>query len=47
MPRQTVAFSRDASNLFFHILTGCNLSCSHCYINKTQHGDKTPGHCHY
>jgi MoaA/NifB/PqqE/SkfB family radical SAM enzyme len=41
MQNQTVAFSRDSSNLFFHILTNCNLSCSHCYINKEQHGDNT------
>lgn len=41
MPRQTVAFSKDSSNLFFHILTKCNLSCSHCYINPDQHGKIT------
>ncbi len=41
MKKQTVAFSNDSSNLFFHILTKCNLSCSHCYINKEQHGDNT------
>ncbi|MCK5837197.1 MAG: radical SAM protein [Desulfobacula sp.] len=41
MQKLTVAFSRDSSNLFFHILTQCNLSCSHCYINKTQHGENT------
>lgn len=41
MQKKTVAFSKDASNLFFHILTKCNLSCTHCYINKKQHGDKT------
>src|SRR3989339_849082 len=41
MQKQTVAFSRDSSNLFFHILTKCNLSCSHCYINKDQHGADT------
>ncbi len=41
MQNQTVAFSKDSSNLFFHILTKCNLSCSHCYINKEQHGDRT------
>ena len=38
MQRKTVAFSKDSSNLFFHILTKCNLSCRHCYINKEQHG---------
>jgi MoaA/NifB/PqqE/SkfB family radical SAM enzyme len=41
MQNQTVAFSKASSNLFFHILTRCNLSCSHCYINREQHGDKT------
>ena len=41
MQKHTVAFSKDSSNLFFHILTKCNLSCSHCYINKTQHGTET------
>lgn len=41
MQKKTVAFSRDSSNLFFHILTQCNLSCSHCYINKAQHGNRT------
>ena len=41
MQKQTVAFSKDSSNLFFHILTKCNLSCTHCYINKDQHGHNT------
>ncbi|NOX32866.1 MAG: radical SAM protein [Deltaproteobacteria bacterium] len=41
MKKQTVAFSKNSSNLFFHILTKCNLSCVHCYINKEQHGDNT------
>ena len=41
MQNKTVAFSKDASNLFFHILTQCNLSCSHCYINPDQHGRQT------
>ncbi len=41
MQKKTVAFSKDSSNLFFHILTNCNLSCSHCYINKEQHGTNT------
>ncbi|MBT6339995.1 MAG: radical SAM protein [Desulfobacula sp.] len=41
MTNRTVAFSKDSSNLFFHILTKCNLCCSHCYINKEQHGDNT------
>lgn len=38
---KTVAFSRQATNIFFHILTGCNLSCRHCYINPGQHGRQT------
>lgn len=38
---KTVAFSRNATNLFFHILTRCNLKCRHCYINTTQHGENT------
>jgi MoaA/NifB/PqqE/SkfB family radical SAM enzyme len=41
MQKQTVAFSKNSSNLFFHILTKCNLSCTHCYINKDQHGVDT------
>lgn len=41
MQKQTVAFSKDSSNLFFHILTRCNLSCTHCYINRDQHGGNT------
>ena len=41
MTNRTVAFSKDSSNLFFHILTKCNLSCTHCYINKDQHGANT------
>ncbi|MFH2093431.1 MAG: radical SAM protein, partial [Pseudomonadota bacterium] len=40
MQKQTVAFSKDSSNLFFHILTKCNLSCTHCYINPDQHGSQ-------
>ncbi|MEJ2165400.1 MAG: radical SAM protein [Desulfobacterales bacterium] len=36
---RTVAFSKNSANLFFHILTKCNLKCRHCYINPTQHGD--------
>ncbi|MBW2355768.1 MAG: radical SAM protein [Deltaproteobacteria bacterium] len=35
---RTVEFSRDATNVFFHILTRCNLKCRHCYINPLQHG---------
>jgi MoaA/NifB/PqqE/SkfB family radical SAM enzyme len=38
VPR-TVAFSKNSTNLFFHILTQCNLKCRHCYINPEQHGD--------
>jgi len=41
MQKHTVAFSKESSNLFFHILTKCNLSCTHCYINKDQHGTDT------
>jgi len=37
--RKTVAFSKNSSNLFFHILTKCNLRCRHCYINPEQHGE--------
>ncbi|MDX1709448.1 MAG: radical SAM protein [Desulfobacterales bacterium] len=36
--RRTVAFSKYSANLFFHILTECNLTCRHCYINPEQHG---------
>ncbi|MGD9300317.1 MAG: radical SAM protein [Desulfobacterales bacterium] len=38
---QTVAFSRSSANVFFHILTRCNLKCRHCYINPSQHGQNT------
>ena len=38
--RKTVAFSRKSANLFFHILTKCNLRCRHCYINPEQQGEK-------
>ena len=37
----TVAFSKHSTNLFFHILTKCNLKCRHCYINPKQHGKNT------
>ncbi|MBW2659351.1 MAG: radical SAM protein [Deltaproteobacteria bacterium] len=40
IPR-TVGFKAGERNIFFHILTGCNLSCSHCYINPEQHGRET------
>jgi MoaA/NifB/PqqE/SkfB family radical SAM enzyme len=39
--KKTVAFSKHATNVFFHILTSCNLKCRHCYINKKQHGENT------
>ncbi|MFT5698188.1 MAG: MoaA/NifB/PqqE/SkfB family radical SAM enzyme [Desulforhopalus sp.] len=35
---KTVGFKEGERNIFFHILTACNLSCKHCYINKVQHG---------
>lgn len=35
---RTVGFKKGERNVFFHILTACNLSCRHCYINKAQHG---------
>ena len=38
---RTVGFKRGERNIFFHILTACNLSCRHCYINREQHGDNT------
>ena len=38
---RTVAFSKRAVNIFFHVLTRCNLSCRHCYINPDQHGRRT------
>ena len=38
--KKTVSFSKDATNVFFHILTRCNLKCRHCYINYKQHGGK-------
>lgn len=39
--KKTVAFSKNAANVFFHILTQCNLKCNHCYINPKQHGERT------
>lgn len=39
--KKTVSFSKNATNVFFHILTNCNLKCTHCYINKAQHGENT------
>jgi len=38
---RTVAFSKNATNVFFHILTACNLRCRHCYINPSQHGTES------
>ena len=39
--KKTVSFSKRSKNIFFHILTTCNLRCRHCYINKEQHGSRT------
>lgn len=41
--KRTVDFKKNATNIFFHILTQCNLKCRHCYINPSQHGTKTLG----
>jgi len=38
---RTVAFSKHSVNVFFHILTRCNLHCRHCYINPREHGENT------
>lgn len=38
---RTVGFKHGERNVFLHILTACNLSCRHCYINKAQHGIET------
>ena len=38
---KTVAFQKHARNIFFHILTRCNLRCRHCYINPEQQGKET------
>jgi MoaA/NifB/PqqE/SkfB family radical SAM enzyme len=35
---KTVGFKPGERNVFFHILTACNLSCRHCYINPKEHG---------
>ena len=40
---KTVDFKPGERNVFFHILTGCNLSCLHCYINPEQHGTGSVG----
>lgn len=38
---RTVGFRPGERNVFFHLLTACNLSCKHCYINPPQHGNET------
>lgn len=38
---KTVGFKAGERNVFFHILTACNLRCRHCYINTEQHGTTT------
>jgi MoaA/NifB/PqqE/SkfB family radical SAM enzyme len=38
---KTVSFSKHSVNVFFHILTQCNLTCRHCYINPSQHGNES------
>ena len=35
---KTIGFKPGERNIFFHVLTACNLACRHCYINPTQHG---------
>ena len=40
MASSTVEFKRQTANVFFHVLTRCNLRCRHCYINPEQHGRK-------
>lgn len=35
---RTIHFQPGERNVFLHLLTACNLSCRHCYINKEQHG---------
>lgn len=41
LQQRTLAFQDNERNVFFHILTACNLSCRHCYINPAQHGTTT------
>lgn len=36
----TLLFQRRERNVFLHILTACNLSCPHCYINMEQQGQR-------
>ncbi len=38
---RTVGFRPGERNIFLHLLTACNLSCRHCYINPAQHGRDT------
>lgn len=38
---RTVGFQPGERNVFFHLLTACNLACRHCYINPDQHGTAT------
>ena len=38
---RTVEFKSGERNIFFHVLTACNLSCKHCYINPAEHGTGT------
>jgi MoaA/NifB/PqqE/SkfB family radical SAM enzyme len=38
---KTVGFKHGERNIFFHILTACNLSCRHCYINPKEQGTET------
>ncbi len=35
---KTLGFKAGERNVFFHLLTACNLSCVHCYIDPRQHG---------
>lgn len=35
---RTLYFKPGERNIFFHLLTACNLRCRHCYINPDQHG---------
>lgn len=37
---KTVSFVKETANVFFHLLTQCNLACRHCYINPAQHGTR-------
>ncbi len=41
--RRTVEFHAGTKNLFFHVLTQCNLRCLHCYIDPDQHGRSVLG----